>query len=190
MFYDTKKVTYALLLDIMKAFDSIDHKFLFAVLKKIRMPEWVTSAIEALMNSVKVTPVCGQGNGGWIKILKGVKQGCPLSPILFIIVYEVYLCKLNKRLSSPDSVTSAFADDVLLTSHCLKDFHFIHDEILAFERIGGCKTHPSKSLFVCNRGNDSLLNLTGRWSLSETGLLIWEFSSAGILLWTTSIVEL
>ena len=127
MFYDTKKVTYALLLDIMKAFDSIDHGFLTAVLKKIRMPDWVIKAINALMDDVKVTPVCGKGLGGWIKILRGVKQGCPLSPILFIIVYEVYVCKLSNRMSSPDSATSAFADDVLLTSHHLKEFRFIHE---------------------------------------------------------------
>ena len=62
LFYG-KETTYVLLLDIMKAFDSVDHLFLEAVLHKIKMPVWVINAVKALMDDVKVSPVCGRGRG-------------------------------------------------------------------------------------------------------------------------------
>ena len=164
LFYG-KKITFALLLDIMKAFDSVDHQYLEAVLKKINMPTWLINAVKALMSNVKVSPVCGNGHGGWIEILRGVKQGCPLSPIIFIIVYEVYFFKLKSHLTSPSSTACAFADDVLLTTHRLEDFYSIHKEVSRFEFIGGCRTHPGKSLFVCNKTNDSPLR---NWINNQT----------------------
>jgi hypothetical protein len=47
---------YVLFLDTKKAFDSIDHRFIHAMLKKIGLPRWLRQTIRGLMSSVKVRP--------------------------------------------------------------------------------------------------------------------------------------
>ena len=74
---------YVLFLDTKKAFDSVDHRFVHAMLKKIGLPGWMRNTIHGLMSNVKVRPVFASKAEHDISILRGVKQGCPLSPLLF-----------------------------------------------------------------------------------------------------------
>jgi hypothetical protein len=88
-FYDAIKNTnpaYILLLDTAKAFDSIDHDYLFKLMEKINMPTWVLNVIKGLFHDVFVFPALNGPNSVSIPIQRGVKQGCPLSPLLFALV--------------------------------------------------------------------------------------------------------
>ena len=72
-----------------KAFDSIDHDFIFKVLEKIGMPHWVINTIKGLMHDIRVFTTLKNPEKKAIFIKRGVKQGCPLSPYLFTIVMTV-----------------------------------------------------------------------------------------------------
>ena len=80
---ENKKEGYFLLADFSKAFDSISHKFIFAVMKKIGVPRWFSNAIRNLLKGVTSSLSLGGASPLRILIQRGVKQGCPLSPILF-----------------------------------------------------------------------------------------------------------
>ena len=41
-------------MDTRKAFDSIDHDFIFKVLEKIGLPHWVINTIKGLMHDIRV----------------------------------------------------------------------------------------------------------------------------------------
>jgi ribonuclease HI len=92
-----KEQMYILFLDTKKAFDSIDHKFIFLTLERINMPPWFIFALMGLMNNITVFPILAGSlaNDHSIRIKRGVKQGCPLSPLLFALVYDVLLRKLS-----------------------------------------------------------------------------------------------
>ena len=75
--------------DFEKAFDSIDHNFIFKALKYFNFG---TSFINWIKLFYKDAQSCIVNNGHmseFFKIERGVRQGCPLSPYLFILIIEI-----------------------------------------------------------------------------------------------------
>ena len=60
------------------------------------------------MENVSVRLSLGGAKFVFIPILRGVKQGCPLSPLLFNLVADILIRKLKKR---GGVIVKAFADD-------------------------------------------------------------------------------
>ncbi|CAH9144348.1 unnamed protein product [Cuscuta epithymum] len=82
-------------LDMAKAFDRVSWKFLSDVLKRFGFS---ARFIMLVMNNLKSTFLSVLVNGspqGFFKPLRGVKQGDPLSPFLFIIAAEGFSRALN-----------------------------------------------------------------------------------------------
>lgn len=75
-----------------KAFDRVDHVFLFDTLKTFGFGDNFISNIQLLYTEV----TCKIRIAGGLSILlrvKGIRQGCPLSGQLYSIVIEPLLCK-------------------------------------------------------------------------------------------------
>jgi hypothetical protein len=75
-----KQQMYILLLDFRRAFDTMSHVFINSTIRRVGFPLWVSNMISALLTNVWVFPTLSKRTDHKIKILKGVKQGCPLSP--------------------------------------------------------------------------------------------------------------
>lgn len=114
LFYDgirQRENVFILFLDTEKAFDSVDQQFIAAVLNRICMPPWCIDFIMSLFVDVLVFPVLSEKTSTSIKIERGVKQGCPLSPLLFALCYDVLLVYLAEE----DILQQfAFADDLAI----------------------------------------------------------------------------
>jgi ribonuclease HI len=147
-FYDKlnkQQQHYFLFIDTAKAFDSLDHAYLFAVLDKIGMPSWVVNIIRGLMTNVRVRPVLKGRIRITIPILRGVKQGCPLSPLLFIIAYDPFLTKVG---AFPGATTWSFADDAVLSHDSLDGIHTFTKAIDAFSAISGFGVNREKCIVL------------------------------------------
>lgn len=111
--------------DIKKAFDSISWNFLESILKGLNFPSnfigWVLQCVTTTSFSLSI-------NGsleGYFRGERGLRQGDPISPLLFVLGME-YLSRMLRRLHSfPDFKFHAkcgihsishlvFADDLLL----------------------------------------------------------------------------
>ena len=132
---------FILFLDTKKAFDSIHHDFIHCTLAKIGMPLWVILAIRGLMFNVKVKWV-GDFAGPYIKIERGVKQGCPLSPLLFAICYDVLLRRL---IAKPTVSPYAFADDLAASASSIGDIIWTLRTLIEFSRFSGLGLNIDKT---------------------------------------------
>jgi hypothetical protein len=99
--------------DFAAAFPSLAHAFLWLALEMVGFPTWLISALKA----------CYKDCWHWLKhgraclrvfaVLAGVKQGCPLSPLLFVIVTDPFI-RAIKSVLHPQSAIRAYADDIAI----------------------------------------------------------------------------
>ena len=139
---ETKTKGYLLFLDVKKAFDQVHHTWIFEVLRKQAFPPWLLSMTQGLLQNVQVTPVCGQAERIWIDILRGVKQGCPLSPLLFILALDPVIKAIEKI---PSVKVFAYADDMANAYPKLTDTKLIAQTVNGFEPFTGLAINGSKS---------------------------------------------
>ena len=74
---------YFCFIDYAKAFDCVDHKKLWKILKEMGIPDHLTCLSRNLYAGQEATVRTGHGTTDWFQIGKGVCQGCILSPCLF-----------------------------------------------------------------------------------------------------------
>jgi exonuclease III len=95
-----KQQRYILLLDTKRAFDTVSHTFIHSALASMGFTGWFCRAVAGLLHDVVVIPVLSTTTKHRIRIERGVKQGCPLSPLLFIICFDILLHQLDGARSS------------------------------------------------------------------------------------------
>uniref|UniRef100_A0AC11EQR3 Uncharacterized protein n=1 Tax=Ovis aries TaxID=9940 RepID=A0AC11EQR3_SHEEP len=79
----SRKNIYFCFIDYAKAFDCVDHKKLWKILKEMGIPDHLTCLLRNLYAGQEATVRTGHGTTDRFQIGKGVRQGCILSPCLF-----------------------------------------------------------------------------------------------------------
>ena len=87
-----QKNIYFCFIDYAKAFDCVDHKKLWKILKEMGIPDCLTCLLRNFYAGQEATVRTGHGTTDWFQIGKGVHQGCMLSPCLFNL-YAVYIMR-------------------------------------------------------------------------------------------------
>ncbi|KAL7825546.1 hypothetical protein SRHO_G00341280 [Serrasalmus rhombeus] len=136
--------------DFARAFDSVSHKHILDVLRQRQVDDHVIRVIRGMYTNV-ITRV-ENGKGGAtpdIPMQVGVKQGDPMSPLLFNLALDPLIRTLNELgkgycLSGRMLATLAFADDLALVSDTWDGMaHNLH--ILdAFCELTGLRVQPKK----------------------------------------------
>ena len=78
-----QKNIYFCFIDYAKAFDCVDHKKQWKILREMGIPDRLTCLLRNLYACQEATVRTGHGITDWSQIGKGVRQGCILSPCLF-----------------------------------------------------------------------------------------------------------
>ena len=105
-------------LDFKGAYDSVEHWILLWILKEYGFPEKFVNMLRSIFRNSSTKIVTAYGKTDKVFLYKGVKQGCPMSPLLFLIFINPLIEKLNELLKGyvDNKICSAFADDLILVT--------------------------------------------------------------------------
>ena len=109
----------SLYIDFNKAFNSVPHTTLFTVLARLNFPAPLVSLIQSLYRAPRDFQVVSGHTHSSNLQTRGVRQGCPMSPILFCLYLKVLLFALPSHVTAPPSPHEsdhAFVDDLLYRS--------------------------------------------------------------------------
>ena len=102
--------TYSILFhDFRKAYDSMSREYMFTLLRRIGIPTHLVTLIGSLYESVVAHPILTDPHSITIDMPNGLKQGCPLSPILFNLALDPLLTKLA---TIREADRQAYCDDI------------------------------------------------------------------------------
>ena len=119
---------YICFVDFAKVFDSVNRDVLFKLLPHYGVPEKITNLIRKLYEGFKAKIVHNGHLTESFEMLTGVRQGCLLSPLLFLVVLDWVTrqafgrsargiqWQLMQRLEDLE-----YADDLALLTHRLQD---------------------------------------------------------------------
>ncbi len=145
-----KRTAWLLLVDVKKAFDSVEHELLFRTLDGIGMPENITRMIRHIYHNTTSAVILGSGVSQPFQVKRGVLQGWPLSPTLYALVYDHLLRFLNE--AGVPLHTKAFADDLAIIIEETEDLEAICKLVdKALEHVGMTANGVKSILMpVCN----------------------------------------
>ena len=146
---------YITQIDFEKAFDSVEWPFLFDTLKSYNFGDHFISWIKTIYTDITA---CAGNNGNYSKYFKlsrSIRQGCPISALLFLLVVE----KLADKIRSDPNINgieinneifklAMMADDITLIN---KDQESIINAINIFkdfEKCSGLKLNLNKTEII------------------------------------------
>jgi len=113
--------TYIAFIDFRQAFDSVDRDKLWTIMSSKGIPTHLITTIQKIYTENTIRVNVGNGISEDSRdITQGVRQGCPLSPVLFNLyldeVIRIWFQKLKLRKYFKELIfnTQLFADDQLI----------------------------------------------------------------------------
>ncbi|XP_059629720.1 uncharacterized protein LOC132272631 [Cornus florida] len=164
-FNNPKHPSMALKVDIIKAYGLVSWEFLLKALGFYGFSNKWINWVAAIFQSTRYSILLNGSPKGFIKPGRGLRQGCPLSPLLFTLVTEclsTFIAKAaqKKNLAVINSIKTFkphlchifFADDLMVA--CKATIH--NARVLAsifkkFEAVTGLQVSPLKSSVIFSR---------------------------------------
>ncbi|GBN62835.1 Retrovirus-related Pol polyprotein from type-1 retrotransposable element R2 [Araneus ventricosus] len=143
---DKRKDFCAAWLDVSNAFGSLPHCAIQNALQAARVGDALCSLFADMYSGCTTRILSNDSCTNLIQILSGVKQGCPLSGILFNMAIDPALRRL--QANSNQHKVLAFADDLALLADGPQELQtnldLIHDGLARI----GLRLNPSKSVVL------------------------------------------
>jgi hypothetical protein len=154
-------------LDLKDAFGSIPHQLIKRNMIDIGLPGDLCEFVCDCYHKSSTRIFAGKSRTDPIRTNKGVKQGCPLSPLLFDLAIDPllksvetlhqgdgYKMQVGNQLLS--TIIQAYADDILLFSENKEGMDSILETVGQFCKYANIQLNPKKckSFYKCGRDDD------------------------------------
>ena len=157
---------YINFVDFEKAFDSIHRESLWRILRMYDIPQDIVLIIKSFYSNFS----CSVGNNGIkLEVKSGVRQGCVMSSLLFIIAIDWVMKRTTEDHSRGIrwSIFSTledldFADDLALFSHTHQQMQAKTSRLSEFARQVGLKINEGKTeVMTLNNSNPLPIQVNG-----------------------------
>ena len=139
-------------IDFEKAFDSVNWNFLRKTLERFNFGPSFIAWIDTFYSDISS---CVMNNGfatPLFKLSRGVRQGDPLSPYLFILVLEVLAINIRNdttikgiKIDEHELKLVIFADDLTVFVADTESFHHLSVKLIMFGKCSGLKVNKQKT---------------------------------------------
>ena len=150
-------------LDWEKAFDKINHERMFEALSRMNIPAKMIRVLQALYTCPTFQVEHDEFKSNVYEQRAGIRQGCPLSPYLFVIVMSVMFADIrsehHRRLATGKLdhllfMEILYADDTLLISKNTRTMNILLHAVETESAYYGLKLNQSKCAVVNMNGNN------------------------------------
>ena len=148
-----KELSVAVALDAEKAFDRLEWDFLFKVLEKYGLGNGFINWVKALYKQPKAKVVTNGQSSQSFNLERSSRQGCPLSPALFVLAIEP-LAELIRsdldiegfKVNQENHKINLFADDVLIyLTRPLESLRKLYFRLEEYGKVSGYKINKDKT---------------------------------------------
>ena len=106
----------AVFTDFTKAYDTLDRRFLYDVAKQLGLGDGFVNWMKLLLSNTRTCALVNGFKSALFTCHAGVRQGCPLAPILYLLIGEALWCFLKHKgvgvtVNDHTVVTAQYADD-------------------------------------------------------------------------------
>ena len=141
-----------LAIDFQKAFDSLEWDYLYQCLHVFNFGPSLIQWIKAYYNNIESSVIDYGYTTGYFKLGRGVRQGDPLSPALFIIALETLLIAIRCnshihgfKIGSEQVKSIAFADDLTCPLADENSVTILFNLLERFHNVSGLKNNKEKT---------------------------------------------
>jgi len=160
-----------MLFDFRAAFPSLQHKFLFYVLKRMGIPRRMLNVLVKLYKDCGTIIVYNGGVFQGLIIKSGIKQGCPLSGTLFALALDPFIRLLLSRIEHPHDTLTAFADDLAMVCGDMKARLGVIMKLFdGFGKASGLWLNMAKCVLIMLHASDADIEEMMQWLTSNISM--------------------
>uniref|UniRef100_A0A803TDZ5 Reverse transcriptase domain-containing protein n=1 Tax=Anolis carolinensis TaxID=28377 RepID=A0A803TDZ5_ANOCA len=145
-----------LAIDMEKAFDSVNWDFFKILINELDMGYRFNNAINKIYEKQEATIRINSIESKKFKISKGTRQGCPLSPLLFIFALETLINSVREdtelkgaKIRKEQYKIKAYADDLIcIIEEPVRTVGNWLNKLENFGKISGLKINKDKTTFL------------------------------------------
>jgi hypothetical protein len=95
-----QKAFVTLKVDIIKAFDKVEWRFVTKLMRKMGFPKSSIKFFHAITGNANAMELINGRPTREVKITRSIRQGCPAAPLFFILVLEPLNCAIREALEN------------------------------------------------------------------------------------------
>ena len=150
--YEQNLSLHVLFVDFMKAYDSVDRSKLYHAMRCLEIPEKLIRLVKMTLNET-INKVAAEGRTSeGFRVVKGVRQGDPLSTILFNLVLEAAFrdtgIPTEGIVYQRKQQIIAYADDIALITRSKRELERVFSKQERTTRRYGLQIHEEKTKYL------------------------------------------
>ena len=156
-------------LDFKKAFDGLEWNFILKALETFGFGASLVQWVKTFYNNIQSCVINNGYATPFFELQRGVRQGCPLSGILFVIAVEILAnsirddqSKIGINIKGKEYKLSQYADDTSCFVRDIDSVVKLFEKLEAFKSCSGLELNRSKTKAMwLGKNNPQPTNLFG-----------------------------